>query len=237
MGNEAVTVAPVKTDEPAAKLATLSNVEKVVNIYAKSYCKKFSINPDHFSVFLCSELGGIMKVRGGHVVEIYLQWPQAQPSINTLLGDAFRLIKKYNVRRALEIVPVAYVRTQRNEIKKRWRKEQFTDESEIVLDLIPKHRLRVHKTETTIIEDVVTGEKLTYIHEYPTDRFDAWTTGLWFDLSRIVRARHPEVEEVEVEASVTPILDETLASDEFAEFVGEADENVVEEETDDRRAD
>lgn len=217
MANEAVVVA--SEDTPEKKLATLSNVERVVNIYARDIGKrKYGINPEHFEVHLCSELerGGIMYVRGGHVVDIYLLWPAAQPIINMMLGDAFRLMKNHPIRKALEIVPVAYMRRMAKEIKKRWKKVNFNDESDIVLDLIPRHRLRVHKTETTVIEDVITGERLTYIHEYPTDRFDEYATGLWFDLSRIVRAKYPEVEEISVE-SATPLLDEEVGDHEEAE--------------------
>lgn len=200
------------------KLETLTNVERVVNEYAKIVATKHGVNKDHFQVHLTRNLGGVLKLVGGPTVDIFLLWPDAQPNINTLLNDAFRLMRKYPVRRPMEIVPVAYARTLSRKIKKMWKKEKFVDESDIVLDLIPRHRLRVTKIETTILEDVVSGEKLTTIHEYPTERFDWFATGLWLQLSRIVRDRHPEPELPDDEPSVTPILDATLESAEYIEF-------------------
>jgi hypothetical protein len=205
------------------KLETLANVERVVNEYAKIVAAKHGVNKDHFQVHLTRQLGGVLKLVGGPTVDIFLLWPDAQPNINTLLNDAFRLMRKYPVRRTMEIVPIAYARTMSKKIKNMWKKEKFTDESEIVLDLIPRHRLRVKKIETTILEDVVSGEKLTIVHEYPTDRFDWFATGLWLQLSRIVRDRHPEPELPDDEPSPTPILDEVVETPEYVDFMENQD--------------
>lgn len=220
MPNEAVTPVVEQTTEngdqsPKYKLADLSGVENIVREYARVVAQRHGIRHDWYELHLVSEMDGIMKVTGGHLVKIFLHWPYAQPQINMLLNDAFSLMKKYPVRRTMEIVPVAYVRSMSADIKKKWKREKFTDESDIVLDLIPRHRIRITKIETTIVEDVVTGEKITYMHEYPTTRFDADATSLWLDLSRLVRDKHPEEVLPDEEPSVTPILDETLKSEEY----------------------
>lgn len=185
----------------------LSAVEEVVRGYAEVVAKRHGINKAHFELHLVVDSKYVLNVIGGPIVKIVLLWPHAQPNINTLLGDAFALMRRHPIRRTMEIVPVAYVRTESAEIKKKWRKEKFTDESDIILDLIPRSRLRVKKTETTVIEDIVTGESITLIHEYPTDRFDSDATSLWLRLSRIVRDKHPEVEEAEIVNEETPLLD------------------------------
>lgn len=203
------------TEKAQPQLVSLSNVEKVVNEYARVLAVKARINPDHVEVFLSRNLGAIMKVNGGSVVRVFLQWPEAQPNINTLLGDAFSLMKRYPVRRTMEIVPVSYIRTQRDEIKKKWRKEKFTDESEIILDLVPRHRLRVVESHTTTLTDVVSGESITVTRTGPTDRFDGDAISLWFDLSRVVRDKHPEEDLPDDEPKETPLLEEAVESDEW----------------------
>lgn len=238
MPNEAVTVAPDQTagndeqsKEQTYKLADLSGLENVVKEYAKVVAARHGIRHDHFELHLTSKMGGVMKVTGGHTVKIFLLWPDAQPQINTLLNDAFTLMKKYPVRRTMEIVPVAYVRTMSQEIKKKWKKEKFVDDSDIVLDLIPRHRIRIKQTVTTEVSDVVTGEKLTLVHEYPTTRFDTDATGLWLELSRRVRDHHPEENEDlpdDEPKSDTPILDETLASPEYVVFEGPPSHEAIE---------
>lgn len=187
------------TPAEAPKLISLSNVEKVVNEYAKVLAGKQNVRPEHIEVILSRDLGAIMKLQAGSPVRIYLQWPEAQPNINTLLLDAFSLIRRYPIRRSFELVPVAYVRTERNEIRKAWRKEKFTDESEIVLDLIPRQRLRVRETVTTEIIDTVTGETVSTTRSGKTDRFEGDAIGLWMQLSRQVRDKYPEEEIADAE--------------------------------------
>lgn len=232
MENKAVTVVTEEPkEEKKSRLTDLSVVEPIVREYAKVVAPKHGIRPEHFTLHLTSKIDAIMAVTGGHVVDIYLKWPDAQPIINMLLNDAFRLMRKYPVRRTMEIVPVAYLRTMKSDIKKMWKREKFTDESDIVLDLIPRHRLRVTKIETTIVHDVVTGEKLTLQHEYPTDRFDDHATGLWLQLSRIVRDKHPEEElpdEDDGGSIELPAEDLEMGRDDFI-MLDETDPEMIEE--------
>lgn len=171
-------------------LRGLESIEAVVCEYTKREAFKKHINPDHISLHLVRNLDGIMKVEGGPTVKIFLKWPDAYGELNTILGDAFSLIKRYPVRRTMEVVPYMYTRTASAEIKKKWKKESFTDESEIIFDLLRRGRLKVTETVTTKLTDTVTGESVSVTSEGKSNRFEGDAINLWFRLSRIVRDKY-----------------------------------------------
>lgn len=178
-------------EEQRKKLGTLSAVEQVVNEYAKKYARRYRVDEDEFKVLLVTEFKGIMGLRRGPVVQIVLLWPDAQPNINTLLESAFKTISRNRLVDTMAVESVMHIR-RRAEERRKWVREQIGDEADIILDLIPKHRVKV--TQTTIVEyeDVVTGEKLTLTHKQSPEYFRGQDVSAWLQLSRIVRANHPE---------------------------------------------
>lgn len=187
------------SNEAGKKMVSLSNVEKVVNEYAKTLAKKNGVNPEFIEFHLAPNLNEILKVQGGHVVHIYLKWPEIQPRINLYLKDIFSLMRRLPIRRSMEIVPVAYVRKESIEVRKKWKKESFTEESDIVLDLVPKGRLMIQETVTTTLIDTVTKEKITIEHEGKLRRFDGENVAIWMQLSRFIRDQHPELNQDAIE--------------------------------------
>lgn len=176
------------------KLTDIGKVEPIVREYARALAFRHQVKPEHFEVHLARNLGGaIMKMTAGGCVNIMVQWPEAQPQLKTILESAFKAMQRFGLRRTLEVVPVAYSKKLDAENKK-WKKERFIDGADIVCDLIPQHRLRVQRHETITLSDVVTGEKVTFSHELPLERFDGGINKLWFELSRVVRDLHPEEE-------------------------------------------
>lgn len=163
----------VKVEEKK-KMTTLLQVEEIVNGYAaKKFAAKYQIPAHRFRVNLVSRLkGGIMGIRAGDVAQIDLKWPEAQPVVNTLLDDAMRFISSRNVLRRVEIVPLAYVRSNKIENRK-WHREMFGDEGEILADLLPKHRLEVETTVTMTMKDKMTG--VTTSITIPYARASEWS--------------------------------------------------------------
>lgn len=180
-----------KDEQEKAKLGTLSAVESVVNEYAKKYARRYRVNDDEFKVLLVTKFNGIMGLRRGPVVQIVLLWPDAQPNINTLLDSAFRTISRNRLVDTMAVESVIHIR-RRAEERRKWIREKISDEADILLDLIPKHRVKVTQTVTVEYEDVVTGEKLTLTHKQTPEYFRGQDMSAWMQLSRIVRDKHPE---------------------------------------------
>lgn len=206
-----------QTEQPEKKTINSSDLvamEKLVNDYARIACVRHHINPEHFEVHLATELSGVMVLRPGAKVQIFLLWPHAQSHLNTHLRSAFSAMLKYNMRRTLEIVPIALVKQQQDEFKK-FAKERFGEIGEILTELIPRQRLRVQHITTTILTDAQTGEQVVVSSRDKETRFDGDDVGTWLHLSRIVREKHPAASDVDENVSETPLLDETVTSAEF----------------------
>lgn len=180
-----------KKEELKEKLGTLGKVEEIVNQYAKTIASKEGIGEDKFKVHLLTKMNGIVGLKRGPVVQIFLLWPDAQPNINTLLRDSFRAIKKNGLIDGLNIELAAHIRS-RNIQNRKWLKEKFGEEADLFMDLIPKERLVVSRTETITVMDNVTKEKITITQEHPPEHYRRPNIDLWLQLSRIVRDNHKE---------------------------------------------
>jgi hypothetical protein len=178
--------------EKEEKLGNLSAVEAVVNEYAKKFAKRYRVDEDDYTVILVTQFKGIMGLKRGAVVQIILLWPDAQPNINTLLDSAFKTISRNRLVDSMSIEPVIHIK-RRAEERRKWVRQQLgNDEADIILDLIPKHRIRTTVTTTVKYEDVVTGETLSVTHQEKPEQYRGQDVSSWLKLSRIVRDAHPE---------------------------------------------
>lgn len=167
-------------------LTNLGDIEKTVQEYALTVAKKHRINPDHFVVHLVVDMErGQMDVIAGQVVQIVLLWPYAQTCINELLDSAFRLMKRFPMRRTFDIVPIGYVSEQREE-RRKFFKHSLGDIGDSLGELIPRARLKMHTDTVTTLEDTKTGVKVSVTHKGKTERFEGNGLGLWLELSRQV---------------------------------------------------
>jgi hypothetical protein len=181
-----------KHDPQEKKLGSLTGVEAVVNDYAKKFAKKHRVGEDQFTIVLTTKFKGIMGLKRGPVVQIILLWPDAQPNINTLLDSAFKTISRNKLVDGFAVESVLHIK-KRAEERKKWLREKIgADEADIILDLIPKHRVKVTVTTTVKYEDVITGEALSITHEAKPEQYRGTDVASWLKLSRIVRDNHPE---------------------------------------------
>lgn len=182
----------LKRDIEKEKLGTLTAVEGIVNEYAKKFAIKHRVRENDFTIVLTTKFKGIMGLKRGPVVQIILLWPDAQPNINTLLDSAFKTISRNKLVDGFAVESVLHIR-RRAEERKKWLREKIgADEADIILDLIPKHRIRTTVTTTVKYEDVVTGEAISVTHEAKPEQYRGTDVASWLKLSRIVRDNHPE---------------------------------------------
>ena len=206
------------SEQAKPKLGNLSAVEKVVNEYAKKFAKRYRVSEDEYAIVLATGFTrGIMGIRRGPVAQIVLQWPEAQPSINTLLDGAFKLISKKHLVDSMAVEPVFLIRRRAEERRKLIRAKIGNDEADIILDLIPKHRIRTTVTVTVKYEDVVTGESYSVTHNEKPEQYRGQDVTSWLKLSRIVRDRHPEeATRYEPEADESEVPEGTDGNDQSA---------------------
>jgi hypothetical protein len=175
------------------KLGNLSAVEKVVNFWAKPIAQKHRVNEDQYTIVLSSNLAGaIWGIRRGPVAQIVIQWPEALPNINTILGDAFKVIARHKMVDAMSVESVFLIRKRADDRRKLIRKQIGNDESDIILDLVPKHRIVTTVTTSVEYKDVITGETYTVTHKEKPEHYRGQDVSSWLKLSRIVRDNHPE---------------------------------------------
>lgn len=178
--------------EQEKKLGTLTKVESVVNEYARKFAKKHRVGEDRYTVVLVTQFKGIMGLKRGAVVQIILLWPDAQPNINTLLDSAFRTISRNRLVDGMALEAVFHIKRRAEDRKRMIREKIGVDEADIILDLIPKHRIRCTVTTTVKYEDVLTHECISVTHEAKPEQFRGQDVSNWLKLSRIVRDNHPE---------------------------------------------
>lgn len=178
--------------EQEKKLGTLTAVEEVLNEYAKKFARKHRVGEDNYTIVLVTKFKGVMGLKRGPVVQIILLWPDAQPNVNTLLDGAFRTISRNRLVDGLAIEPVIHIKRRAEERRRLIREKIGNDEADIILDLIPKHRIQCTVTTTVEYHDVVTGEKLSVTHQAKPEQFRGQDVSNWLRLSRIVRDKHPE---------------------------------------------
>jgi hypothetical protein len=182
---------PPKEEEK--KLGKLSAVEQVVNEYSKKFAKRYRVDEDSYTIILSTEFAkGIMGIRRGPVAQIVLAWPDAQPSINTLLDSAFKTISRNKLVDSMSIEPVLHIKRRAEERRKWVRTKLGNDEADIILDLVPKHRIRTTVITSVKYEDVITGESITVTHQEKPEQYRGQDVSTWMRLSRIVRDNHPE---------------------------------------------
>lgn len=189
--NEQESVADQAVQEEK-KLGSLTMVEQVVNEYAKKYASRYRVDENSYNVVLVTKFKGIMGLKRGPVVQIVLLWPDAQPNINTLLDSAFRTISRNRLVDNFAVESVIHIKRNSEDRKRLIREKIGNDESDIILDLIPKHRIFTTVTTTVEYEDVLTGEKISVTHKARKEQFRGQDIGNWIKLSRIVRDNHAE---------------------------------------------
>lgn len=175
------------TEQSPAKLTKkqrqITQVEQVVNQYARNLCaKEFNLPVWKWYVHLQTtitspqgvETDGELAVFGGPVASINIKYPEGLDNINTLLRRAFNLIHNRNIVRSTEVVPFVFIQEFGATYRKFVRKE-FGDESEILPDLLPRRRLKVtrkHYIEVTVT-DKVTG--ITSTLRAPEEKRQTWS--------------------------------------------------------------
>ncbi len=187
-------------DEPSTVINLYRDIgilEQTINDHAKAkIAPKIGLNPNHFQVILSTDLGQhAMNVIPGPVVKIYLAWPHALLTLNTLLTDAMNQIVKFKLRRPLEMISLALVKGYEKDQKLKWKKEMFTDESDIVLDLISKKYLQIEESVTVTLTDARNGESISVTRTSKKSRYNGEDESLRMQLSRMVRDKHPILED------------------------------------------
>jgi hypothetical protein len=226
--NQQEAAEPEKKEAP--KLGSLSAVEAVVNQYARKYAKRYRVDENEFTVVLSTEFSrGVMGIRRGPVSQIILRWPDAQLNINTLLDDAFRVISRKHLVDTMAVEPVFLIRRRAEERRRLIREKIGHDESDIILDLVPKHRIVTTVTTTVEYRDVITGETYSVTHKERPEQYRGQDVSSWLKLSRIIRDNHPE----EATRYADPIAEEVCAAsdsdaDAASRPVGGDDASVVE---------
>jgi len=188
--------------KPLDIIKDMKVIEDEINKGATKLASLFDIHESWFHIYLSRNIenGNIMQIRPGHPVEIYFKWPEAFPDIGYLTRDALMTISKRKIHRTLEVIPFMLGKRWVKDIREKWIREYFSDESEIILDLLPKHRLQVKEIISTTLEDIVTGEKYTVSRESKSTKFDGDDKNLWIQLSRQVREKHPKTDDIDLEA-------------------------------------
>ena len=170
------TAAESQREEPekaTERLGTLSAVEKVVQEYSVRVAKQYGVDPSHYQLHLVRKLDGIMAMRRGPVVQVYLLWPDAQPEINSILGRAFQIIATRPMRDVWAVEPYAHVLKRRAE-RKEWFKTKFGDEAEFLAELLPNTRITRHVTvqRTVTLTDKDTGISVSVTDDNSRTRWD-----------------------------------------------------------------
>lgn len=211
---EAAVVVAEKPPKREPQLKTITAIENVVNEYARSVAKKWKVKDDEFVILLSRRFKGIMGLQRGHPVKITLAWPESQPHLNTLLAEAFAQISRHKLVDIWAIEGIAHIRA-RNIENKKWRREKFGQQGEIIGELIPKKYITVETTTVTVAtqrirysETGIVIEKVITSARTETDDGRVLDVKTWLELSRLVRdaeeAEAPD-DDTETEAVVEGI--------------------------------
>ena len=177
------------------RLSDVRTMEGIIREHASNVAKKYRIRDDIYSLHLVTSLRrGTMCIIPGPCVQIQLLWPDVWPVINDYLRSAFELIKR---RRDVVYTPMAltthaYFRDERRAAR-RWAREKLgKDIADVVLNLLPRYRLRIDTTVTTRTTDTITGEYVEDTIKSSRPYSSKQLGDDWNELSRIVHERHPE---------------------------------------------
>lgn len=173
-------------------LRNITVMGPVIEKYAKNLAvKSYNIPEEHFSVRLVPNLNGnMLQVFPGYTVEILIAWPHAILELNSILRDAFSIIKKYHLRKTMEIATYSLIWEARH----KWNKAPIKN---LMEQFIGKSRISMTESTTVTLEDAITGEKVSITREGKPRRFDGGDIGLWMQLSMQVRDKHPIIDEIE----------------------------------------
>jgi hypothetical protein len=188
------------------KLNTLSAVEDVVNQYAEKIASRYQIPKEKFRINLVTSCKGVMQFRRGPIAQIDLLWPAAQPDLNTLLNDVFKTISRKRLLECVAVERVSHIRS-RNLENKKWTRELFGDEADLITDLIPRNRLEVSTVTTITVRDRVTGISYEITESTKNQPYYLKSVEPWLKISRMVHDAEEVVEVVEA-VTDTPMLDE-----------------------------
>lgn len=189
----------------ADKLNTLSAVEDVVNLYAEKIAARYGVARDKYRINLVTNCKGVMMFRRGPIAQIDLLWPAAQPDLNTLLNDVFKTISRKRLLECVAVERVSHIRS-RNLENKKWMREMFNDEADLITDLIPRSRLEVSSVTTITVRDRVTGISYEITETTKNQPYYLKSVEPWLKISRMVHDAEELAEEVVV--TETPMLDE-----------------------------
>lgn len=148
-------------------------VDKTINDHAGKIARLYSIPQERFHVHLVKEISnnGSILVQGGPVAQIYVLRADFN-RINTMLRQAFELIKKFpTIIRPVAIVPVAFITNEAQKYE-RWKKEKFGDIAELLPELQRAGRVRIKYKITVEALDKDTGIRTTI--EDPTGMRTHW---------------------------------------------------------------
>jgi hypothetical protein len=171
------------------ELKDLDQVEPIFKEWAAGVVRRHGINSDHVEFHLTMDAAHIMTIIPGHVVKCIFMWPHCKLNLNQLMKDFCRAFHKHKLRRTMEVVPFAIIQANN-----KWMKSQFSDEAQIIFDLIPKQRIKVSKSETITLTDAQTGETISVTSSGKASRFDGSEFEMWVKLSRQVLRNNPKIE-------------------------------------------
>lgn len=186
-------------------LESFAALEEVLNEGAQKLADNERIPHGKWRITLVAATKGsaVLRLKKGPVAQIILTWPSAQQNLKRLLQDAFRAIRINKMYEAFEIEPVLYARRNKEALRK-WYRQEFGEESDILLDLIPKWRMEEIVETKYTLRDVKTGISIS-VTNTKTGHFSQQRIDNWVALSREVRKVEPIMIDVEDE---TPELDE-----------------------------
>ena len=160
--SEPVATVAVETpvEAPKAPVLSLATIEEIINAHAAKIAARYGIRPDQFRINLHTSMRGLLAFRRGPVVQIDMLWPDVKSEINTIFKTTFKAISEKKLIDPLGIELASHIRDQRAQNRK-WHREVFGDEGEILPDLLPKYRLRSTVKYEYTLEDQVSGLSVT----------------------------------------------------------------------------
>ena len=198
-----------KQEEEKKFLASLKQIEDVLNEGAKKLAAAERIPDGRWKIHLVSATSttATMLVKGGATCEIILAWPRAQKEIKRYLQDAFKAIARRKLYESFAIERVFHARKVKDDLRK-WMRLEYGEESDIILDLIPKWRLEETVKTVYTLKDTKTGMSIT-VESEKKGHFSQQKIDNWIALSRIVR----EVDKIDdgLDEIETPELDKAQA--------------------------
>jgi hypothetical protein len=188
-----------KVERLQKELQGMLHVEAGVRRAATEFAKKYGIKDNHYRITLQESLKqGDMYIVSGPVVDIFFKYPQPKDKWAPMIRSAFSAIsRRPDIRTPVEIVPVGWYKKLKGESRK-WHKDRFGEFADVVMNMIPKHRLVESTTITHTLKDRVTGLEVSV--SYPEGTRLAYDAGreMRVSLTRMVNSIEIEEDDVDV---------------------------------------